>query len=587
MIDLAMMDRLLRALREDARLVLLGDADQLPSIEAGAVFRDLCAGAGRRAPHGEPARGARRRARGASSTPRRRSTRDGRRALRGGGDDAARRWRSSTFEGVEHLAAPWAEVGDALLDRWWRARIALDSDDFARGVWRATFRLRDGELDDDDAAELRALFEHHARSRLLCATRVRGFATGAEAINDAAARAAAGRRARRGAGAAAGALARGRRSSSQRNDYERGLFNGDQGLVVPRRPGGRRRRRGADGRLPARRRFDAFPLDALRRPGAGLRDDGAQGAGVGVRPRRARPARRRHAAAHARAPLHGHDAGAPFGRSSSGRRTCSPVPYRGRVERLSGVAERLEERLKMSSGLDLRAVLNRRAGRRDDGAGRLVSLERVTPREPWRAAPGGAAGRRSRSRSSTPRCSPSSAPRGRGARALRPGGAARRRPGAARGERAGRRGRHPRSRERARRRGARAAVGARDGDDRARRVDADAVPRPAERRAPAAAPGAGPPGRRARAAASARTSAPTTRCSRGRSRPTSARGAPSSRLLSPTDAAGLRAQLANDDRGGARRAAQAHPARVLARPEGVRAVAPASASSRSTATGRR
>ena len=46
MIDLAMMDRLIRALRDDARLVLLGDADQLPSIEAGAVFRDLCAGLG-------------------------------------------------------------------------------------------------------------------------------------------------------------------------------------------------------------------------------------------------------------------------------------------------------------------------------------------------------------------------------------------------------------------------------------------------------------------------------------------------------------------------------------------------------------
>ena len=38
MIDLAMMDRLVRALRPDACLVLLGDADQLPSIEAGAVF---------------------------------------------------------------------------------------------------------------------------------------------------------------------------------------------------------------------------------------------------------------------------------------------------------------------------------------------------------------------------------------------------------------------------------------------------------------------------------------------------------------------------------------------------------------------
>ena len=46
MIDLSMMDRLVRALRAGTRLVLLGDADQLPSVEAGAAFRDLCAGLG-------------------------------------------------------------------------------------------------------------------------------------------------------------------------------------------------------------------------------------------------------------------------------------------------------------------------------------------------------------------------------------------------------------------------------------------------------------------------------------------------------------------------------------------------------------
>ncbi|HEX8949159.1 MAG TPA: AAA family ATPase, partial [Dissulfurispiraceae bacterium] len=41
MIDLFLMERLMRSLRDDARLVLIGDADQLPSVEAGAVFRDL------------------------------------------------------------------------------------------------------------------------------------------------------------------------------------------------------------------------------------------------------------------------------------------------------------------------------------------------------------------------------------------------------------------------------------------------------------------------------------------------------------------------------------------------------------------
>jgi exodeoxyribonuclease V alpha subunit len=41
MVDLPLMARLFEAVREDARLVLLGDADQLASVDAGAVLRDL------------------------------------------------------------------------------------------------------------------------------------------------------------------------------------------------------------------------------------------------------------------------------------------------------------------------------------------------------------------------------------------------------------------------------------------------------------------------------------------------------------------------------------------------------------------
>ncbi len=46
MVDLAMMGRLVAALRPDARLVLLGDRDQLASVEAGYVLGDLCEAAG-------------------------------------------------------------------------------------------------------------------------------------------------------------------------------------------------------------------------------------------------------------------------------------------------------------------------------------------------------------------------------------------------------------------------------------------------------------------------------------------------------------------------------------------------------------
>lgn len=46
MIDLALMQALLAALPAASRLVLLGDRDQLASVEAGSVFGDLCAGEG-------------------------------------------------------------------------------------------------------------------------------------------------------------------------------------------------------------------------------------------------------------------------------------------------------------------------------------------------------------------------------------------------------------------------------------------------------------------------------------------------------------------------------------------------------------
>ncbi len=45
MVDLALMRRLLEAVRPDARLVLLGDRDQLASVEAGCVLADLVRGA--------------------------------------------------------------------------------------------------------------------------------------------------------------------------------------------------------------------------------------------------------------------------------------------------------------------------------------------------------------------------------------------------------------------------------------------------------------------------------------------------------------------------------------------------------------
>ena len=42
MIDLTMMSRLIDALPPHARVIFLGDRDQLASVEAGAVLGDIC-----------------------------------------------------------------------------------------------------------------------------------------------------------------------------------------------------------------------------------------------------------------------------------------------------------------------------------------------------------------------------------------------------------------------------------------------------------------------------------------------------------------------------------------------------------------
>src|SRR5437667_12120569 len=42
MIDLALLAKLFDAVRPDARIILVGDKDQLASVEAGSAFRDIC-----------------------------------------------------------------------------------------------------------------------------------------------------------------------------------------------------------------------------------------------------------------------------------------------------------------------------------------------------------------------------------------------------------------------------------------------------------------------------------------------------------------------------------------------------------------
>lgn len=268
MIDLSLMDRLIRALRPDARLVLLGDADQLPSVEAGAVFRDLCAALGgvrlttnlRVAPI-ESAR----RIITAAEAVNAGTLRTAAESIDAGSlhpapnrlDGSIERRREVAdiaFAGVEHLDCSWPAVGEDILERWWR-RIATD--EFARLVGR-TYRASDGFIEAGDSPQLRALFAHHARARILCATRLPRFMTSAEEINRSLTRRLHGTSPR--LPSAGDPLPVGAPFVVQRNDYARGLFNGDQGVVVLGESADERRPMAA---LARGDRFHVLALDSL------------------------------------------------------------------------------------------------------------------------------------------------------------------------------------------------------------------------------------------------------------------------------------------------------------------------------------
>lgn len=262
MLDLTLMQRLLEAVRPDARLIILGDSDQLPSVAAGAVFRDLAGPApcGRsqalskvsvRLTHSyrtaaDAAGGAIAALAGAVNR--------GDAGVLDSGASLVRRNSAEqiAFSGAE-LLAPAGRVAGAFLDRWYSERIA--GDELLEELIGHVYELSDSGFAEDDRKRLERLLSFRAASRLLCVTRV--MDTGADRINaylhrKAAHDAGVPERKRFIAGEAVLVL---------RNDYERMLFNGDQGIVLTvRGPGGGR---DAMAVFPHRGGFAAFRLDSL------------------------------------------------------------------------------------------------------------------------------------------------------------------------------------------------------------------------------------------------------------------------------------------------------------------------------------
>ncbi len=129
------------------------------------------------------------------------------------------------FRGVELLASPDAgPMFASFLSHWYTERLHADSE--IGQFERAVFRYGPDGFDDVALDRLDQLFEQIERHRILCLTRV--YATGAEAINA---------RLHIQCGQTMGTMTSpeffpGEPLMMQRNDYDKRLFNGDQGLAL-------------------------------------------------------------------------------------------------------------------------------------------------------------------------------------------------------------------------------------------------------------------------------------------------------------------------------------------------------------------
>ena len=244
MIDLELMDALLDALPASVPLVLIGDAHQLPAIDAGQILADLVGAAS----PAEPAslhRGSEARVatlahsyRMDASDPRGRAVLAAANAIHAGepqkltekgGLAVPRTPGTLTWSGCEWVAAAVAGAPRAVATALWHHFDGQRAQQVANDT---VFRFVDGRIDPAQGAQLEELWALLARARLLAVTR--GLPTGSQALN-----------------AVVHQLALDRMTASMRpdfvpgepvmitaNDYTRGLFNGDQGIIVRADDGG-------------------------------------------------------------------------------------------------------------------------------------------------------------------------------------------------------------------------------------------------------------------------------------------------------------------------------------------------------------
>jgi exodeoxyribonuclease V alpha subunit len=272
MIDLALLAKLFDAVRPDARIILVGDKDQLASVEAGSAFRDICT------PGFEL---------GVSATLAKAFAKSTGEKLDGARTDQApihsavvelqRNYRFTPGAGIGELssAVNQGDAADAIavLKRGgsirWRPTPSLKN--FERALRERVFPRFERLLSMNDPA---IALRHLAEFAVLCALRRGPF--GAETVNALLE----GMLRESGLIEAAGRYHAGEPIMIVRNDYNVGLFNGDLGIVLPDAIAGELRVffRGeqdevlnfAPGRLPAHE--PAFALTVHKSQGSEFRD---------------------------------------------------------------------------------------------------------------------------------------------------------------------------------------------------------------------------------------------------------------------------------------------------------------------------
>jgi exodeoxyribonuclease V alpha subunit len=237
MIDLELMDALLDALPASAPLILIGDAHQLPAIDAGQILADLAD------PFGPAMRQLAVLAKSYRmdiSDPNGRAVYEAAQAVHDGeiqrlftGKAKKRPLATARTPGALTFAAvEWVETTDAKKDA---QDLTLQA---AEALWHhfegprtltaaeRVFRFVDGAIDPSQADELERLWRLLGRARVLTVTRA--LPTGSLAINAHLHDLALARMTVTGRPE----LVPGEPVMITANDYHRGLFNGDQGIIV-------------------------------------------------------------------------------------------------------------------------------------------------------------------------------------------------------------------------------------------------------------------------------------------------------------------------------------------------------------------